>query len=196
MKAPRPAPTIFDNATTWVGSPSSVIAHTAFFIAAFFAGAAGFAEWDMVLLVLTTLVSLEAIYLAIFIQMSVNRQARELEEVSEDIDEIQEDIDEIQEDVEEISEDVEEISEDVEDIQEDVEEMSEDDAPPPAEGVVVDGTPGVDHVLAEVKKILKELEDLKAQIHPPTVEQPKPASIGRKIAAGLKPKKGKTKAEN
>lgn len=207
MKAPRPEPTIFENATAWVGSPSSVIAHTAFFIAAFLMGAIGFAEWDMVLLVLTTLVSLEAIYLAIFIQMSVNRQTKELEEVSEDIDEIQEDIDEIQEDVEEISEDVdelqediEEISEDVEDIQEGVEEMSEDDAPAPAEGVVVDGTPGVDHVLAEVKKILKELEELKKELQP-KAQQPapkelgpgKPLSIGRKIANSLTPKKGKGK---
>lgn len=209
MKAPRPEPTIFENATTWVGSPSSVIAHTAFFIFAFLMGAIGFAEWDMVLLVLTTVVSLEAIYLAIFIQMSVNRQSKELEEVSEDIDEIQEDIDEIQEDVEEISEDVdelqedvEEISEDVEDIQEDVEEMSDDDALPPAEGVVVDATPGVNHVLAEVKKILKELEDLKAQIQPHTppggVEavppaMPKPASLTRKIAGALKPKASRAK---
>ncbi|MBP6860027.1 MAG: DUF1003 domain-containing protein [Candidatus Pacebacteria bacterium] len=197
MKAPRPAPTFFDNATTWVGSPASVIAHTAFFIVAFLAGVIGFAEWDMVLLVLTTLVSLEAIYLAIFIQMSVNRQARELEEVSEDIDEIQEDIDEIQEDVEEISEDVEEISEDVEDIQEGVEEMAEDDAPPPVEGVVVDATPGVDHVLAEVKKILKELEDLKAQLPTkpePASEMPESVSLGRKIANSLKSKKPKPKA--
>lgn len=49
------------------------------------------------LLVLTTVVSLEAIYLSIFIQMTVNHQARELAELSEDVDEIQEDIEEISE---------------------------------------------------------------------------------------------------
>ena len=57
-----------------------------------------------ILLILTTLVSLEAIYLSIFIQMTVNKHGEELEEVSEDIGEIQEDVDELQEDVEEITE--------------------------------------------------------------------------------------------
>ena len=68
----------------------------------------GFSSSD-ILLVLTTIVSLEAIYLSIFIQMTVNKHAEELEEVSEDIEEIQEDVDEIQKDVDEIQEDVEEI---------------------------------------------------------------------------------------
>ncbi len=92
-----------------------------------------YAPWDMVLLIVTTVVSLEAIYLAIFIQMTVNRQAKELHDVSEDVEEIQEEVEEISKDVEEISEDVEDIQEDVEvmskdveEIQEDVEEMSDD----------------------------------------------------------------------
>ena len=59
-----------------------------------------------ILLLLTTIVSLEAIYLAIFIQMTVNRHSEELEEVSEDIEEIQEDVGEIQKDVDEIQENV------------------------------------------------------------------------------------------
>lgn len=63
------------------------------------------------LLILTTIVSLEAIYLAIFIQMTVNHASREIEDVGEDIGEIQKDIDEIQEDVDELQEDVEEIEE-------------------------------------------------------------------------------------
>lgn len=65
-------------------------------------------SWQIMLLVLTTAVSLEAIYLAIFIQMTVNRNARELQEVGEDIDEISEDIEEIGEDIDEMSEDDEE----------------------------------------------------------------------------------------
>jgi len=196
MKAPRPEPTIYERATYWVGSPASVVVHTGFFVFSFFLGLAGLASWDRVLLVLTTLVSLEAIYLAIFIQMSVNRQAAELAEVSEDIDEIQEDIDEIQEDVDEIQEDVEDISEDVE-------EMSEDDAPAPALGAVVDGRPGVDHVLAEVKKILKELEELREALPKPAAADtpavavppaPKPSvPLARKIASVLKGKKPKPK---
>lgn len=110
--------------TTWVGSVWSLIVHTLLFTGAFLLVFAG-APLDRVLLVLTTIVSLEAIYLSIFIQMSVNRQARALANVEKDIDEIQEDVEEIQEDVDEIQEDVEEIAEDVEDIQEDIDEIQE-----------------------------------------------------------------------
>lgn len=46
------------------------------------------------MLILTTAVSLEAIYLAIFIQMTVNRTSESLEEVEEDIEDLQEDIEE------------------------------------------------------------------------------------------------------
>ena len=41
------------------------------------------------MLILTTIVSLEAIYLSIFIQMSVNHHSYRLDEVSEDIEDIQ-----------------------------------------------------------------------------------------------------------
>ncbi|HVY73131.1 MAG TPA: hypothetical protein VG984_03775 [Candidatus Paceibacterota bacterium] len=106
--------------TRSIGSIESIIVHSVIFFASFAAVWAGLISFERMLLVLTTIVSLEAIYLSIFIQMTINYQA-------EDIDEIQEDIDEIQEDVDEIQEDVDEIQEDVDEIQEDVEEMSEDD---------------------------------------------------------------------
>lgn len=77
------------------------------------------------LLVLTTLVSLEAIYLSIFIQMSVNKNTADIEVIQEDVEDIQEYVEDIQEDIEGIQEDVEDIQEDVEDIQEDVEEIQE-----------------------------------------------------------------------
>lgn len=99
--------------THWIGSPSSLIIHTIFFAAIFILLILGI-EFDLILLVLTTLVSLEAIYLAIFIQMSVNRQSKRLASVRRDIDEIQEDVAEITEDIDEIQEDVEEISEEME----------------------------------------------------------------------------------
>jgi low affinity Fe/Cu permease len=105
--------------TRWIGSPQSIVLHTIFFIGIFALRLFGFSSSD-VLLILTTIVSLEAIYLSIFIQMTVNKHAEELEEVSEDIEEIQEDVDEIQKDVDEIQEDVEEIQEDVDEIQEEV----------------------------------------------------------------------------
>ncbi len=107
--------------TRWIGSPRSIVVHTILFVGSFGAAFSGFVSFDRMLLILTTLVSLEAIYLAIFIQMTINIQGQIIEEVEQDIDEIQGDIDEIQEDVDEIAEDVDEIAEDVE-------EMSEEDA--------------------------------------------------------------------
>lgn len=118
-RPPTPIESFFDRLTSWVGSVPSLIMHTTVFVGSFAIAFLGYADFDRVLLIVTTLVSLEAIYLAIFIQMTVNRQARELHEVSEDVEEIQEEVGEI-------SKDVEEMSEDVEEIQEDVEEMSDD----------------------------------------------------------------------
>ena len=102
--------------TRWVGSLQSIVVHTLAFFLSFLLVAVGVLQFDRMLLILTTVVSLEAIYLSIFIQMTINVQAQSLEEVEHDIDEIQEDIDEIQEDVDEIQEDVDEIQEDVEEI--------------------------------------------------------------------------------
>src|SRR3989338_4312277 len=79
--------------TDWIGSISSLLVHTVFFGAMFAMYAAGF-NLEKLLLVLTTIVSLEAIYLSILIQMTVNRNTQSLQEVEEDIDEIQEEIQE------------------------------------------------------------------------------------------------------
>lgn len=112
-------------ATDWIGSPQSLLFHTIFFVVVFLLGLLGF-DWDRLLLILTTAVSLEAIYLAIFIQMAVNRNTQSLVEVEHDIDEIQEDVDEIQEDIDEIQEDVDEIQKDVDVIEKDIDEIQED----------------------------------------------------------------------
>ena len=101
----------------WIGSTNSLLVHTIFFAIMIYLAFSDIG-FDKVMLVLTTIVSLEAIYLSIFIQMTVNKHGEELEGVSEDIDEIQKDVDEIQEDVDEIQKDVDEIQEDVEDIEE------------------------------------------------------------------------------
>lgn len=97
--------------TRWVGSPASIIIHTVIFVAAFLAVHFDLIPFEEMLLVLTTIVSLEAIYLSIFIQMTINYTTEAVEEVSEDIEEIREDVGELQEDVEDISEDFEEIAE-------------------------------------------------------------------------------------
>lgn len=112
-------------ATQSIGSTYSILIHTALFMLSFMLYFIGF-DLNNILLVVTTIVSLEAIYLSIFIQMSVNRQARKLHAVSKDIEEIQEDVEDIQEDVEEIQEDVEGIEKDVDEIQKDVDEIQED----------------------------------------------------------------------
>ena len=136
-------------ATRWVGSTNSLLVHTALFIVAFglyFYGV----DLDDILLVLTTIVSLEAIYLAIFIQMTVNRQARKLHLVARDVGEIQEDVDEIQKDVDEIQKDVDEIQEDVDDIQEDDEDDKKDDVM-------------LSRIEDTLGKLIEEVVDLKKQ---------------------------------
>lgn len=97
--------------TDWIGSTSSLVTHTIFFIGVFILSVFGVPVSD-ILLILTTIVSLEAIYLAIFIQITINQHSEDLEEVSGEIEELQEDVEGISEDVEEIQKDVEEINED------------------------------------------------------------------------------------
>lgn len=144
----------------------SLIIHTCIFIGIFLLGTFDFASWEFLLLVLTTVVSLEAIYLAIFIQYTVNRQAESLKEVEEDVAEIQEDVDEIQEDVEELSEDMDEIQEDIEEISEDIDEIQED-----VEEITEEEQDELDRkskqkvtleqLTTNVQKMLADLEELK-----------------------------------
>lgn len=112
-------------APSHIGSVPSLLIHTVFFVGIFALQFWGF-TFDQIMLILTTVVSLEAIYLAIFIQMTVNRHAEQIEEVSEDVVELSEDVEELGEDIEDISEDVDEIVKDIDTIQEDVKEISED----------------------------------------------------------------------
>jgi peptidoglycan hydrolase CwlO-like protein len=100
-----------------IGSVTSLYIHTAVFALSFLLIILGVST-EIVLLTLTTLVSLEAIYLSILIQIAVNKNTESLEEVEEDLDEIQEDLDEIADDVEDIQEDIDEIEEEVDDIEE------------------------------------------------------------------------------
>lgn len=152
--------------TKGVGSVPSLILHTIFFIACFAAVLFGILELNTMLLVLTTLVSLEAIYLAIFIQMTVNENTESLREVEEDIDEIQEDVEELGEDMDEIQEDIEEITEDMGEIQEDLEEINEDIEELNEEDEEEDKREKEQAVTLEeltnhVRKILDDLEGLK-----------------------------------
>ncbi len=141
--------------TRWIGSPTSVVVHTILFLGSFIAVLAGWIGFDRMLLVLTTLVSLEAIYLCILIQMTINYTTQELAEVSEDIEEMQEDIGEIAEDVDELQEDVEEMSEDVGEMSD--EETSEEvlEEQQKAEQRNTLGT-----IQADLRKLMQDIEKL------------------------------------
>lgn len=81
-----------NKASEWVGSVPSMIIHTLIFVAAFLTILFG-VPFATVLLWVTTIVSLEAIYLSIFVQFSVNQQKKQITEHGENIDDLHEKID-------------------------------------------------------------------------------------------------------
>lgn len=158
-RRPVTPPTPIERIVASVGSTESLLAHSFAFAAFFFLSIFGVLSWELMLLVLTTILSLEAIYLAIFIQITVNKHTQSLKDVEEDIDEISEDIEEISEDIEEISEDIEELGEDVEDIQEDLEEISED----------------IGEISEDIDEISEDIEEMADDEEGGTVPKEKPA---------------------
>lgn len=142
------------SAVKWIGSPASIVVHTILFIICFVLVWLGIVGFNEMLLALTTIVSLEAIYLALFIQLTVNYQSQSIAEVEKDIDEMQEDIDEIQEDVDEIQEDVEDISEDVEEMSE--EELEE-------ERRKVEQKQTLTTIQNDLRKLMSDIEKLQAK---------------------------------
>lgn len=94
-------PNVVFKITEWIGTPYSLMLHTMLFVGIFSLKFINFSI-DDILLILTTAVSLEAIYLAIFIQMTVNRNTASLESVEDDIEDIQEDVKGLEEDIDEI----------------------------------------------------------------------------------------------
>jgi uncharacterized protein YoxC len=158
VKAPQKT-TRIEKIITWIGSGQSLVIHTIVFALFFIAWILDFITLTNMLLILTTAVSLEAIYLAIFIQMTVNRNTLSLREVEEDIDEIQEDVDEIQEDVEDLGEDLDEIQEDIEEMSEDIEELSEEDAE--EEKMQKSHAANIDKLTDDIRRVLNDLEQLK-----------------------------------
>lgn len=96
-----------------IGTVGSVIVHTVIFTLAILLYAFNCYDRESIMLVVTTIVSLEAIYLSIFIQMGMNNHGKKLEEIKENVEDIQENVEDIQEDVEELNE--EENDEDDED---------------------------------------------------------------------------------
>ena len=118
--------------TEWLGSPVSIGIHTLIFSLAFLVYLAG-VKLEIILLVMTTFLSIEAIYLSLFIQLSVNVTKESLEDVEEDLGEIQEDVEglegasrEMQEDVEGLEGTVRKLRKNMQGLEEDVEDISED----------------------------------------------------------------------
>ncbi len=154
---------ITDGIMWWIGSIPSLIVHSFIFILAFLLPIFNLVSVDKMLLVLTTVLSLEAIYLAIFIQMSVNRSHEHIEDIRDDIEEIQDDIEEISEDIEEISEDIDDIQEDIEDIADDEEE---DDHNERAKNVILKSNVSsnkndIKALREMISNLQQQLEDLK-----------------------------------
>lgn len=90
--------------TNSIGTTNSLIIHSLLFVGIFCLRIFDIPT-EEILLILTTAVSLEAIYLAIFIQMTVNRTTASLASVEEDIDDIQGDVDSLETNLKGISDD-------------------------------------------------------------------------------------------
>ena len=108
--------------TEWVGTPASIIVHTFLFIGSFLVYFLG-VKFNTILLIVTTVVSLEAIYLALFIQLTVNRTTESLEDVGENLEEIQEDVEGLEGNIKRIRKNVEGLEADVEDISSDIDKF-------------------------------------------------------------------------
>ena len=139
----------------FIGTPISLVIHTFIFGLFFAVPHITNIPADSVNIFFTTLLSLEAIYLAIFIQISVNRSNTNLTQIQEDVEEINENVDDIQEDIDEIQEDVEEINENVDDIQEDVEEIQEDEQN--------EASSNPNTATLNIKQLETQIKDLKTQ---------------------------------
>lgn len=150
-----------ESATNWIGSIQSLVVHTVLFALSFSLVFFG-VPLDQILLVVTTVVSLEAIYLAIFIQIALNQQAQSLEEVEKDVDQIQGKVDEIQEDVEEIQEDVEGIEKDVDEIQGDIDEIEKDETEDEARDR--QNKQVLDKIEMSLGGLIKEIENMKKDL--------------------------------
>ena len=148
-----------DSVISWIGSTASLVFHTLLFITSFLLPLFKVVEFEEMLLVLTTIVSLEAIYLSIFIQMSVNKSNKHIEVIKEDVNEIQEDIDEIQEDIDEIQEDIDEIQEDIDEIADD---EDEDEHKEKAQNVILKSN--VSNNKQGIKELKAKIHDLQAKL--------------------------------
>ena len=153
---------IADRATTWVGSTPSLIVHTLFFLCSFLGHALFKWDYSEILLTLTTVVSLEAIYISIFIQRAVNQQSVRLQDVEESIDEVEESITEVEKSLDEVEESITEVEKSIDEVEESIDEVEKsiedvEDALDEEEAQHTAAHDSADALTLEVKKLVKEL---------------------------------------
>ncbi len=114
IRRPRPDKPLTELFTAWVGTTSSIYLHTVFFVVMFALPLIG-VSFETMMLALTTAVSIEAIYLALFIQMTVNKTSESLEDVEESLEGVEEDLEGLEKDIDELERDIDDIIEDEKD---------------------------------------------------------------------------------
>jgi len=112
--------------THWLGTPASLAFHTVFFFGMLLWCILDKKDRETLLLIFTLAVSLEAIYQMIFLQMTANKQGKELTEVKSTVAEVHESVETVQEAVETVQETVGEVQETVSEVQETVGDIHED----------------------------------------------------------------------
>lgn len=76
-----------ESIAVWIGSVTSLIVHTIVFVIMFGLRFAGISIGN-ILLIATTIVSFEAIYLNILVQMTVNKHSKHLKKHSEHLEKL------------------------------------------------------------------------------------------------------------
>lgn len=76
-----------ESLAVWIGSIQSLVFHTIFFILMFCLHFVGVA-FSNILLIATTIVSFEAIYQNIFVQMCINHQSKKLKKHGEHLEKL------------------------------------------------------------------------------------------------------------
>src|ERR1051326_885120 len=82
--------TVAEKVIRWIGSTQSLMTHTFVFVVVAIILLMKLFPFEDVMLVFTVALSIEAIYLAIFIQIAVNRTSQTLSDIEQDIEDIQE----------------------------------------------------------------------------------------------------------
>lgn len=146
---------VSDSFGRWIGSNASIIFHTIFFVGCLLAPLVFAISSDSILLILTTLVSLEAIYLAIFIQRSVNEQSVRLTEVEESIDDVEEALDDVEEALDDVEEALDEVEEGLDDVEEALDENSK--SKPSRKSKTDSSNLELTAIIADLKSIIEDL---------------------------------------